>query len=409
MCTSNLHKLIFLVYVLFSGEIKCGCRHSYLTFCDDLTDLNRHNVENWTELVVGKEDGDISQLHSVDYDTFSFDKFERLTTLIVVRQIKDIKTYTFTAEPEETKLEYLKLYGNVIKRLRFTTFDNLMLRKLSLVNNEIEYIHKEAFYNCEIRVIDLSQNKLEMIEAGVFTEDFLGNFTKELIFRNNKIETIEANSLPSSLEILNLDYNNIKNLNYNVFENLRHLQEFSISYNKIQSLPGVKQFGEIRVIDASHNRIVGINAAEFNELTQLEVLDLSHNRISYPLTFNKFNFPERHPSLQISLAFNKLTHLILEDDSFRHHIVILYGNPWDCKCWAIMEKFMIDNKVKRNQCDMQYFGTGQVPYCINYACNDCTQSKVKHPNFTNTDIERFSELIKKTEGNVGCNLKPRRL
>ncbi|CAH1371566.1 leucine-rich repeat-containing protein 4-like [Tenebrio molitor] len=402
-----LNKLIFLLFAQFYTEILCACRQSYMTFCDDLTDLSSHGVEKWTELVVGPEFANASQLGTINYDTIQLDRFDKLTTLMILHQINDLRTNTFDSDPEHSKLNYLKLYGNDIKRIRESTFAAVTLSKLSLVNNNIEYIHKEAFYNCEITTIDLSDNKLEKVEKDVFTEEFLSNVTKEIIIRNNRLEWIESFSFPSSLEILNLDYNKLSTFNYNVFHNLQNLQELTMSHNTLKSLPGLKPLKEIVIIDVSHNELITLTASDFNNLSRLEVLDMSHNKIYTSMVFEKFNFPKRHPPLQISLAFNRLTHLIIGCDSFRDHIVFLYGNPWSCRCWENLEKFMVDNKVRRNECDFQFFGNGQVPYCIDQPENDCTKPFFK--NITKLDLEEFTNKVKKSQKNVKCNLSPRTL
>jgi Leucine-rich repeat (LRR) protein len=263
-----------------------------MTFCDDLTDLSSHGVEKWTELVVGPEFANASQLGTINYDTIQLDRFDKLTTLMILHQINDLRTNTFDSDPEHSKLNYLKLYGNDIKRIRESTFAAVTLSKLSLVNNNIEYIHKEAFYNCEITTIDLSDNKLEKVEKDVFTEEFLSNVTKEIIIRNNRLEWIESFSFPSSLEILNLDYNKLSTFNYNVFHNLQNLQELTMSHNKLKSLPGLKPLKEIVIIDVSHNELITLTASDFNNLSRLEVLDMSHNKIYTSMVFEKFNFPD---------------------------------------------------------------------------------------------------------------------
>ncbi|XP_044254154.1 insulin-like growth factor-binding protein complex acid labile subunit [Tribolium madens] len=403
-----LNMITFFSIGLFYTETDSTCRHSYMTFCDNLSDLENYNVENWTELVVGTESYDDSQLRTIDFDSLSLDRLEKLVTFIIIGQIRDIKTYTFTLDPYFNRMNYLQLYENDIKRIRFTTFDTMKLTKLSLVNNNIEYIHKGAFYNCEIKTIDLSHNKLELIEKDVFSEEFFYNSTIEMVIRYNKIEAIQSDSFPSSLEILNLDYNNIKVLNADVFDNLDNLQELTLSHNQLTSLGFIKNLEELKYIDVSHNKIVVFTSQHFNNLSQLQVLDLSHNQLAYPQIFQKFNIPERHPPLQISLAFNKLTHLVIEENNFRHHVVFLYGNPWNCKCWQMMEKFMLDNKVKRNVCDLKFFGNGEVPYCIQYDQIDCRNGDyVKNSNISQQDVQHFMSVVKSSLDKIKCRLTPR--
>ncbi|KAJ3659756.1 hypothetical protein Zmor_011429 [Zophobas morio] len=388
MCRLELQRIIFLLSVLFYRELKCECRHSYLTFCDDLTDLQKYDVENWREVVIGNENMQNSQLHSLDYDTLSLEKFEKLKILIVVRQLNEIKTNTFNIEPHLTRLEFLKFYGNEIRILKFNTFVDIKLRELSLVNNNIEYIQEEAFDYTDIRSIDLSYNKLERIETDVFTDELLRKGTKELVFRHNKINRIELKSFPSSLEILNLDYNHLTYFSEETYANLYELQELTLSHNRIFQVADYIRLGE---------------------LTELQVLDLSYNQInssSFLKSITPPNKAKKDPLLQISLAFNQFRFLDLEGNRLEQYIVSLFGNPWDCQCWPVMAKSMADNKMKRNQCDVRLFGNGQVPYCIYYGNDNCTKTTENLEENDNVDYEHFFEIIKARQDTVGCKLTP---
>ncbi|XP_044254153.1 protein phosphatase 1 regulatory inhibitor subunit PPP1R7 homolog [Tribolium madens] len=396
---------LFLI-VLLCFETDAACRDSYMTFCDDLSDLDNYNIEDWRELVVGKESGDESQLRTIQFGSFPLNKMERLVTLIIIRQIKEIKMFTFTLNRFYHRLNYLELFGNDIKRLKFTTFDTMTLTKLSLVNNSIEHVQKGVFYNCHIKTIDLSHNKLEMIEKDVFTEKNLYNSTKELIIRHNQIESIESGCFPSSLEILNLDHNNINVLNAPLFENLDNLRELTLSHNNLKSIGFTIILTKLKWLDVSRNKIVVVYSQHLNNLTNLEVLDLGHNQIASPQVFQRFNFPQG--TVQISLAFNKLTHLVIEENNFRDHIVFLYGNPWNCKCWQMLEQFMLDNKVKRNACDLKFFGNGEIPYCLEYDQSDCRSGNfVKNSNISQYDIQNFINVVKGSLDKVKCRLAPR--
>ncbi|EFA02291.1 lumican [Tribolium castaneum] len=400
------HLIALLLTVLLYNESDAACRHSYMTFCDDLSDLGNYNIEDWREIVVGTESYNASQLKTIDHTSLPFYKMERLVTLIIVGQIKEIKMFTFALNHYYNRLNVLEFYANDIKRIKFTTFDTMTLTKLGLVNNNIENLSKGMFYNCHITTIDVSHNKLEAIEVDVFTETNLYNSTKELILRHNRIELMESGCLPSSLEILNLDHNKMNVINIELFKNVCCLKELTLSHNNLKNIAFAIVLNQLRWLDASHNIVKVVYSQHLNNLTKLEVLDLGHNIIDSPVVFKRFNLTQR--ALQISLAFNKLTHLVIDENNFRDHVVYLYGNPWNCKCWQMLEQFMIDNKVKRSACDLKFFGNGEVPYCLEYGQSDCRSGSFdKNTNITRHDIDTFTNVVKDTLNKIKCRHSPR--
>lgn len=388
-------------------ESQCKCYQSFTTYCETISDLfSTHETKKTTRLVIGDENNNNNnKLISIDSKTIPLDQMDKLTTLVIINTISDIKNNAFIFT-KNRRLEKFQLYKNKISRLRANTFVNATLNKLTLSYNDIEYVHKEVFSGCKLKTIDLSHNKLESIEPGVYDKgSFLSNITKEMIFSHNEIAHVEPMAFPSSLEILNLDHNKITVFYLTALKNLGNLQELTVSHNVIIDLYDlIDHLKELRVFDVSYNKLSAFRMKNINRLEKLQVLDLSHNRLDWKSDLTLLTLPKTRRILQISLAFNWYRDLDLNVQNLKGHYLILYGNPWNCKCWEKMEKFMVDNRFKRNKCDVEFFGHGSKPYCAYYEGNPKCDNNVKEKFFFEKDLEFFLKTID-GERYINCTLQ----
>lgn len=405
--------LLNFVMVVLVRETRGSCRESFMTFCDDFADLEtiQASLPIITEITIGSEISDPSQMISVNHSNFFLHRLPKLKGITILGRISDIKSFTFYISPTVLRLDYFKFYGNSIKRLRYNAFDSMKITRFKFIKNNLEYIQKGAFYNCDFESVDFSHNQLEQIEPGTLSDgSFRVNKTKQMILRHNNINVIGGPDycFPSSLKILNLDYNKLGQLGHKIFDNLPDLIELTLSHNEISTLPNLQNLTKLELLDVSYNKILWIRFEIFDNLTNLEVLDLSHNRISNGNMFAASNFPSRYLKLQIGLSFNHLNHLVVQNTTFKNHIITLYGNPFNCICWECLEKFMTANDVQRHYCDLKYFGSGNAPYCINYSGNNCSFVGYDNanPDFTKEDLNRFLGLIENGNKDIKCNLAP---
>lgn len=392
--------LTYLLFFSFSLRISSVCRQSFQTLCDNFEDYYPI-IDKVSELIVGSEISESSQMMSLDSDTILFYKLVNLKSLTILGRVNDLQHFIFLGESDKG-MDYLKFYGNNIRRLRTRTFMFMQVRRFSFENNNLEVLQAEAFEGCSFLTLDLSHNKLEEIEDNVLSDKTLREFgTEELIITHNKLTNIAENSFTSYLKILKLDYNNLYSLKGGVLDNLKSLQELTVSHNMISSIPNLDHAQNLSYIDFSFNDIIYVRYKDFEKLQKLVMINLNNNKISNPDILNAFKPPMRPiTEIKIALAFNHLTHLT-RNSTLKNLTPILYGNPWNCKCWPRIQKLF----PKRDECDLQFFGSGEAPYCIDISGDDCT-SKLNE-----TNVRAVSSFLNLRENaKVNCSLesgKPR--
>src|SRR5699024_9443323 len=122
---------------------------------------------------------------------------------------------------------------------------------------------------------------------------------------------IERFSFPNSLVELNLDWNNLEYIQKNVLDELKYLEKFTASHNKLTAVPFLGGLGKLTVIDLSFNDIAIIERDTFVAAFYLRFLDLSHNKISDPDIIHNLFLEDEQTFLKINLAFNNLRYLKL--------------------------------------------------------------------------------------------------
>ena len=127
--------------------------------------------------------------------------------------------------------------------------------KLDLSDNDIDTVPTRAFFKLsKLEILDLNNNKIHSVLSLAFYG--LHNL-KVLSLGYNRIHTLENNTLPSTLETLNLQANQIKRIGPNDISNL----------------------GSLKVLFLSKNGIVEISHGAFDGLGKLKFLDLDDNKL----------------------------------------------------------------------------------------------------------------------------------
>uniref|UniRef100_A0A3P8SDW9 Lumican n=1 Tax=Amphiprion percula TaxID=161767 RepID=A0A3P8SDW9_AMPPE len=263
-----------------------------------------------------------------------------------------------------TGIKYLYLQNNQIEEIKAGVFDNVTseLRWLVLDNNQITNAKVAkgtidkltaleklffSFNNLTEPVIPpsksldelkLTHNKMSKFPSGLLSdkenltsinlqhneltsEAISGAFKgpKKLLsldVSHNKLKKLPA-GVPSSLEILYADYNNIESVGAGYLNKLPSLQYLRISHNKLADagIPaGVFNVTSLVELDLSFNKLQSI--PEINE--QLEQLYLQANEINkFDLaSFCKFIGPLNYSRLKhLRLDANNITHSSMPPDS----------------------------------------------------------------------------------------------
>ncbi|KAE8573054.1 chaoptin [Halyomorpha halys] len=182
---------------------------------------------------------------------------------------------------------------------------NTTLEDLNLDFNELDEIPINAIQYLEkLKILSLNKNQISSV---VVNWSNLMNTVKELSLGGNEIEnlplkpefslmnmkalltvnlaenallTLEANSLPMSLTVLNASSNNIKEFPQFLLNNLQELQYFSLSNNFIESILTHNYEGKINLeeLDLSRNLIESVGKW-FHQTVKVKKLNLNNNKI----------------------------------------------------------------------------------------------------------------------------------
>lgn len=155
----------------------------------------------------------------------------------------------------------------------------MWVEQLDMSHNRL---HENAFHNLEsyvnLKVLKLDKNKLQAIP----NLENLKHLEDVSLSRNN-ISSIDAGHFPanSSIKILNLNSNLINIIKEGALENLTSLLLLKLNKNEITSLPNhlFKFQGSLRTLELNHNKLWVINGLLFQGLKSLTTLKMKYNNI----------------------------------------------------------------------------------------------------------------------------------
>lgn len=242
-------------------------------------------------------------------------------------------------------------------------FDGLLqLLTLNLSKNAIETIPLDAFFGLvSLRKMDLSHNFIEKLDnkTNSIFEDCLSlqevRIDEDLCNKSKRINIISFQ--------LNLSYNKISFITRKMFPSNPwipyRLERVDLSYNHIPVLTFDITFGtkKLKYLNISHNSINDIRKYVLGNITALEVLDMSNNQLSNLMDSEApFILPENLTKLYLQdnnlfkIDFNQITKLknIKEVnfennellylnktliDAIKNGVSIRFaGNPLTCNC-----------------------------------------------------------------------------
>ncbi|KAG8556944.1 hypothetical protein GDO81_018261 [Engystomops pustulosus] len=151
-------------------------------------------------------------------------------------------------------------------------------------------------------------------------------------------------NLPSQTQVLYLQANQIRVINYTSFTNVPGLRILDLSNNSISRVPpyAFHYLRFLQVLNLTNNFIQNLEGQVFTPLLALKELDLSYNNIS--------NLPESLGNNTRNLTFLgvKNNHLQTVDrmvlETFTNlRVLLAISNPWQCSCPILGLKLWLEN------------------------------------------------------------------
>ncbi|XP_078034273.1 insulin like growth factor binding protein acid labile subunit convoluted [Augochlora pura] len=303
-------------------------------------------------------------------DNLKYGSFENLLTLRSLNlQSNNVTKPPWEALSTLNSLQYLHLQDNQLTELGKSAFGRLpIVFELNLASNQIRNVSVRAFEGLlQLLTLNLTGNRLERIPNGAF-QGLVSLRTLDL--SHNKLESLDNRTHGLlddclSLERVNLSHNKISFVTKKTFPHdpwiPYRLKEIDLSYNTMPVLTFELTRGakKVQILNISHNNINDIRRYVIGNLTAIQTLDLSYNDIndisSEP---NIFDPPANLTNLYLS--HNHLSHMPLEkilplpnlkvldvrsneigvfDDAYMKIIkngtkLEYSGNPLQCDCYA---------------------------------------------------------------------------
>ena len=181
-------------------------------------------------------------------------------------------------------LLYLNISYNCINRLDLDLLRVIpKLRYLIMNNNNIEeIISKESnnLQNSSLQLIDLQNNNLKHVEYKAL---YWLKTVSKIILRNNSITNTDdyfSNSMKMLFE-LDLSFNSITDITTKMFNGLDKLRTLTLQNNRISVLEGFSftRLKSLRSLNLANNQIFDIHAMAFENLVYLKMLNLTGNKL----------------------------------------------------------------------------------------------------------------------------------
>ena len=244
------------------------------------------------------ESGSLSCLNSIAFLTLSSNPLNSITLRTTLAGLagKDVRSLDLS------RIEF----NGVLKKDTFSLMTNTTLSSLSLTFNKIRVISDGAFSKLNtLSVLNLSNNAINRIYDKAFkglvqlstlklndnylatVPAFLPSTLNFLYLENNQIATIESNSFinQGNLRTLGLTSNRINQLRKDALNGLVNLKKLKMNNNNLYLLPEkiFSPLTRLQHLDISRNSLFIIFEAErgFSSLVALEYLNLAANECSF--------------------------------------------------------------------------------------------------------------------------------
>ncbi|KAJ8390685.1 hypothetical protein AAFF_G00100650 [Aldrovandia affinis] len=236
-------------------------------------------------------------------------------------QLKEISGQAFKGLK---KLVYLYLSNNEISHIKPGAFEDLTeLTYLYLDNNRIGDLARGIFSPMiNLFVLQLNDNRIRELRAGTLAG---AKDLRWLHMSGNELSALQPGSLDDveNLAILHLDRNRLSAYPSAALSKLRVVEEFSLSWNLMRTVPDLafQSFG--RYMERLHLDNMGLEKfsdGAFTGVTALKSLHIENNKLR---------------GLPRSLEFTTVQNITMT------------GNPWNCNCQLAPVRRWMDSSRHR--------------------------------------------------------------
>ena len=213
------------------------------------------------------------------------------------------------------QVNIIRLSNNRISRLPFDLFHSsalFSLEKLYLDHNQITYLAPKQFvYLYNLRYLDLSFNKLTNMEPRMFATNSLVSLCLSRNYLEKMPGNLFAGNASKTLKVLKLKHNILTEIPPCLFQlnasegNFPKLEVLNLNYNKIKQLPtqlfNSTNWSSLRSLNLQHNSLTGIPPGIFSPL-------YLKNMIRISLSYNNLTTFSMNSSALINLQYLSLNH-----------------------------------------------------------------------------------------------------
>ncbi|XP_015794717.1 chaoptin-like [Tetranychus urticae] len=172
------------------------------------------------------------------------------------------------------------------------TASGIKLRKLDFSHNLLRRFHERFLDGIEPFLIEIN-----------FSHNLLGD-TLNPIFSTNEFYLL------SSLQVLDLSYNQLRALDSNIFKGLKNLTQLNLNGNQFKDVPypSLSQLRTLKVLGLASNRLTELTADDLPKSlsNSLRTLNLTDNRLTNLLPGSLSHLTQL---TELYLGHNQLTHL----------------------------------------------------------------------------------------------------
>ncbi|KAL3860349.1 hypothetical protein ACJMK2_010485 [Sinanodonta woodiana] len=280
--------LVFVIILVIRFESSQSCTsNTFSRSCTCTSDQSRLSLKcNYTsntaiERILPGSNQSLLILQNIDLSSNNLSSLpEDYFSGISVISTIDLSINNFREIPTSTlnNITRLDVSKNSLQHVTLSVLSNISENgTLDVSENDIQDI-SEPIYSITagkyLYLIDISHNAISVIND----TSSIWNSCIKLDISNNKLEQFHP-KLVSYIQILDISFNSLKELDAESFSSFVNLKHLNLSHNQIYKISetAFHPLTGLISLDLSHNKLANLHTNSFNNALRLKVLDISNN------------------------------------------------------------------------------------------------------------------------------------